>query len=93
MLLHNGLRGALQIANARVITQSFPEFVDGFGTCAGGRRNIGQFFHPAFPIRDYRFNLRLLQHDLGHPDSIRIARAAPGQIAGGVSKPVEQRRN
>ena len=52
-----------------------------------------QFTQPAIPKWDYRFNLRLLQHDLAYPDRIRIARTPPRQIAGIGCVPLQQERN
>lgn len=37
--------------------------------------------HPALPVRDHRGHPCLLQHDLAHPDRVRIANPAPRQIS------------
>jgi hypothetical protein len=37
----------------------------------------GEFTQPAFSIGDDGFHLRLLEHDLGNPDGVGIARAPP----------------
>ena len=76
------LRGLLQVADAGVIAEPFPELVD-----FGGRRfrrgfNRGQFAQPAFPKRDHGAHLGLLQHDLGDPDGVGVVCPSPRQIAG-----------
>ena len=49
--------------------------------------------HPAFEVGDYTGHLCLLKHDLGDPDGIRRAIAAPGQIAAPGRDPAEQRQS
>ena len=83
-------RGFLQVADAGVIAEAFPEFVDFFGASLGEGWDRGQFAHPALPIGDDGLDLGLLEHDFRDPDGVGIAGAAPGQIAGVERKPVEQ---
>ena len=90
MLADEKLRGLLQIAGACVIAQAFPKFQDAFRGCAGQRPNRRQLTHPAFPIWNHGFHLCLLEHDLGNPDCVRIARATPWKVAGVPGKPGEQ---
>ncbi len=42
-------------------------------------------------IRDHSGDLRLLEHELGNEDGVRVAGAAPGQIAAVAAKPAEKR--
>lgn len=49
--------------------------------------DIWKGIHPAFPIGQDGFDLRLLEHDFGDPDGIRIARATPWEIAGILAEP------
>jgi hypothetical protein len=42
-------------------------------------------------IRDHSGHLRLLEHELGDDDCVRIARLAPGEIAAVTAKPAEKR--
>ncbi len=84
------LRGSLKIADPRVIAEPFPKFVELAGRRLGGGPNRRQLAHPAFPIRDDGFDLRLLEHDFGNPDGVGVMRAAPGEIAGVGGKPRKQ---
>ena len=75
------LRALLEVARARVVAEPGPRgehVVERRGRERGHRRKLR---HPALPVRDHRRDARLLQHDLADPDRVRIARAAPRQIA------------
>ncbi len=79
--LADGLRTAVQVARARVVTQARPRgehVVERRGRECTHRRERR---HPLLPVRDHRGDPRLLQHDLADPDRVRIARATPWQIA------------
>lgn len=89
----NLLRRFLQVADAGVVAEAFPEFVDFICVCVGETFDGGQLAHPAFPIRDDGFHLRLLEHDFRHPDGVGIARAPPREVAGVGGEPVEQQRD
>jgi hypothetical protein len=77
----DGLRTAMQVARPRVIAQPGPQFEDALercmrqvlpasGSAPGNARN-----------RESRSaDLRLLQHDLGEPDAVRVARLLPRQV-------------
>jgi len=93
VFIHDELRGLLQIADARVIAESFPEFVDFGRRRARGSLYGRQFLQPAVPERDDRLHLRLLQHDFGDPDGVGITRAAPRQVARVRGEPVQQGGN
>ena len=93
MLRDDLLRGLLQISGAGVIAESFPKFVDFVRAGVRGGLDGGQFAHPALPVWNHSFDLRLLEHDFGNPDRVRIAGAAPRQVTRVVREPAEQRRN
>lgn len=78
---HDFLRSLLHIANAGVVTEAFPEFVDAFGSGFGERLDGGQVLHPMFPVGDDGFDLGLLEHDFRNPDGVGIAGAAPWEVA------------
>ncbi len=80
-------RGFLKIADSRVVAEAFPKFVEFGGRGFGGGLNCRQLPHPAVPIWDHGLDLRLLEHDLGNPHGVRIARAPPGQVAGVGGEP------
>ena len=85
--------GALQVADAGVIAEAFPEFVDGFGIGVREGLEVGQGAQPAFPVGDDGLDLGLLQHDLRYPHGVGVSGTTPRQIAGVQRKPAEQRRN
>ena len=65
----------------------------------GERRDIGPALDEGAEIRLHRLDRRLLQHDLGQPDAVRVGprarsrrRDAPRQLAVVPVVPVEQRR-
>ena len=93
VFFHDDLRGFLQIADAGVIAETFPELVDLGRRRFGRHLNRRQFAQPAVPEWNDRFHLRLLQHDFGDPDGVRIARAAPRQVARVRGEPVQQGGN
>ena len=80
----------LEVPNASVIAEPFPHFVNGFG----GSRHQGfdgrKCFHPSVPVRKDCFYLRLLEHDLGNPDCIRIRGVSPRKVPGMAMKPVDE---
>ena len=89
----NEYRRLLHVPNARVIAQPFPKFVDFCRACLRQRLNRWQLPHPTLPIRQHGLDLGLLKHDFRNPDGVRIARPAPGQVAGVGREPGEQRRD
>ena len=74
------LRTAVQVARSCVVTESGPEFEYGFDGRLCQRRDIGETVEEAGIVRYDCTDLRLLQHDLGKPDAIRVAGALPGQV-------------
>ncbi len=89
MLRDELLRGALQVADAGVVAEAFPEFVQLGERGLGGGLDGGQFAHPTLPIGDDGFHLRLLEHDFGYPDGVGIAGAAPREVAGVGGEPAK----
>lgn len=53
-------------------------------------RKGGETLHPAVVIRQDGNDLRLLQHELGNQNRVRIARMPPGQIAAFAFKPINE---
>lgn len=84
------LRGLLHVADAGVIAESFPEFVDAFRRSFCERCDRGERLHPTFPIGDHRPDLGLLEHDFRNPDGVRIAGATPREVASAFGEPAEQ---
>ena len=93
MLCDDLLRSLLQVPGAGVVAEAFPKLVDLFRTRFCHRLDGWQFTHPAVPVRNHGFDLRLLEHDFRDPDGIRIAGAPPRQVAGILREPAEQRRD
>src|SRR5262245_22911347 len=83
-------RDAAQVDRADVVTQRVPEPRDLL------RRGAGEALERRIPLeklvvlRDHPIYLRLLQHDLGDQDAIRIGGPAPGEVAAVAPVPREQ---
>jgi len=93
MPLDDELRGAMKVPGPRVVAEAAPEpqhFV------LARQRQAGEVRKPlaeALVVRHDRRNPSLLQHDLGEPDRVRIARALPGQVVAAVAAlPADDRR-
>ena len=80
----------MELPRPPVVAEAGPEcqhLVDGRSRKLVDAREAVQ---EALVIGQHGFHPGLLQHDLGHPDAIRILRAAPGQIAPVAVEPGEQ---
>jgi hypothetical protein len=84
------LRGAAQIAGARIVSQAGPQREHVLFRRGGQRFHRGEPVEKALVVRDHGLRARLLQHDLGDPDAVRILGAPPGKIAM-AAVPVHQR--
>ena len=89
--LHN-LRGLVQVARAGIIAQPFPIFEHFLLIGLRQRGDIGKAVQKARVIAAHRIGARLLQHNLGNPHSIRIARTAKGQHPAVCVIPVKKQR-
>jgi hypothetical protein len=78
---HNGFGRGVEISRASVIAEALPhsKHVIFRSACQGSE--IGKRAEPLVIIGDYGGDLRLLQHELGNEDSVRIAGSAPWEIA------------
>ena len=84
-------RRPMEIPRPGVVAQPFPDFQHVVERGPRQGPDGGKAPHPAFVVRDDGRNLRLLKHDLRDPDGVRMARASPGEVAGGAAKPAEER--
>ncbi|MNI91098.1 hypothetical protein D3C73_1487140 [compost metagenome] len=71
---------AMQVAGAGVVAQPRPIRHHVFLRGGGKRGHVRKALQETFVIRNHRGHLRLLQHDLGQPDPIRVTCVLPGQI-------------
>ena len=78
--LADGLRGAVHRQGAAVVAQALPLVQDVGGLGRGQHGRGGKALQPALPAAVHAADLRLLQHDLRDPDSVRVTRAPPGQV-------------
>jgi len=91
MLRGNLLRAFMQVARAGVIAQPGPMLDDRLDRRRGQRRHGRKTVEKTQVIRNHRGHLRLLQHDLGKPDAVRVTRVLPGQVmAAGALLPGDQ---
>ena len=81
---HDRLRRRMQMMRAAVVAEAAPELEHAVDRRRGQRAHVGKGVEEALVVRDDRRDLRLLQHDLGQPDPIRVARALPRQIVAAV---------
>ncbi|KAG0741264.1 hypothetical protein G6F24_016765 [Rhizopus arrhizus] len=72
------------VAGAGVVAQSGPVRHHVFLRGGGQRGYVREALQEAVVIGDHGGHLRLLQHDLGQPDPIRVTRVLPGQIMAAV---------
>ena len=70
----------MEVAGAAVITQTTPQTQYFIKRCSGQRAHVGEAFDKAREVIQHGRHLRLLQHDFGQPDPVRIACVLPWQI-------------
>ena len=73
------LRAAMEIARARVVAEAAPGGEHLAEVGGGQRADVGEARGEALVVGEDGRHLRLLQHDLGEPDAVRVARVLPGQ--------------
>ena len=90
-MLGDDLPGRLvKLSCAAIVAQSFPETQDLLLVGLGQRADRGQGGQKTLEVRLDGFHLRLLEHDFAQPDRVRVARAAPRQLAGVLVVPRPQ---
>jgi len=78
-------RGRMKVSGARVIAKAAPETQHLVLGCLRQRLHVGKSAQKALVIGDHRVDARLLQHHLGEPDAVRIARTLPGKVMASVA--------
>jgi hypothetical protein len=95
VLTRDRLRRAVEIAGAGIVAKTGPYAVDFIQIRSGEALHIGPALKECAVVRRNRGDGRLLEHDLGEPDAIRVgglaALGAPGQIAAMGVVPCEQK--
>ena len=90
MSIHNRFCGGVEISRASVIAEALPHSKHfAFGS-ARQRGEVGKPAEPVVIIRDDGDDLRLLEHELGHENCVRIVRPAPRKIAPVCKIPTQQ---
>ncbi len=89
-MLRDQARSLEQIACARIIAQTAPVGEDFVFRRVGQRLRIRKTRQESLIIRNRGSDACLLQHDLGDPDRVGIARAPPGQIAAMLHIPLSK---
>ena len=91
VVLGDDLPGRLvKLPCAAIVAQSFPKAQDLLLIGLGQSVDRGQGGQETQEVRLDGFHLRLLEHDFAQPDRVRVARAAPRQIAGVLVVPCPQ---
>lgn len=91
MVVHDKFGGRMEISGARVVAEALPgvkHIIFGRASEGGKGREPAQ---PLFIIRDDGSDLRLLKHQFGHEDPVRVAGPSPGEIAPMLAIPTKQR--
>ncbi len=91
MLGDDRLRRRMQVMRAAVVAESAPVLEHAIVRRGGQRAHVGERGEKALVVRDDRRDLRLLQHDLGQPDPVRVARALPRQVVAAVRRAARRR--
>ena len=89
--LHHGLRRPLEIPGPAVIAQPLPQLHQAVLRRGGQSLHRGEGLQKAGVIAQHRRHPGLLEHDLRHPDAVRVLRAAPGQVPGILPEPDQKR--
>jgi hypothetical protein len=89
--IHNGFGCGVEISRASVITEPLPCPKYLIFRSARQCTEIGKPAQPFVVIRDDGGDLRLLEHELGNEDCVRVARAAPRELAAVTTMPAEKR--
>src|SRR5215210_9470009 len=87
---HHCFRSAVEIARARIIAEPLPGVQD---VGLGRRRQAFEVGKPPEPLTiiwQDSCDLRLLEHDLGNKNGVRIARLTPWKIATVDAKPFQE---
>ena len=91
VLARDDAGGGMEVARPSVVPETGPEMQHAVEARRRERFNIGKTHKEAFEVGDDSRDLRLLEHDFGNPDGIRIATALPRQLLAPVPVvPVEQ---
>jgi len=74
----------VQVARPAVVAQAAPGAQHVFLGRRRQRRDVGKALDEAQVVRDHRGHLRLLQHDLRHPDPVGVGTRLPRQVVPAV---------
>ncbi len=74
-------RRGVEVAGARVVPEALPLDEDLIDVRVRQVVESRESAEPAFEVRPGGLDPRLLEHDLGDPDAVRIGRLAPGQVS------------
>src|SRR5690606_18330558 len=84
VLAHDALRRGMQVARARIVAKTAPVLQHLVLRSLRQAGDIGEAADETLVVADDGGDLRLLQHDLGHPDGVRVARVLPWQVVAAV---------
>ena len=93
MIGHHRLGAAVQVARPAVITQAAPQGQDLALLGRGQGLDVGKSVQESRVVIEYGADLGLLQHHLGQPHTVGVARALPRQAVATLEPlPVDQAR-
>ncbi len=93
MLFAHDLGGPMEVAPTLVISQSGPGRENLVFLCVSQRFNVWVGSQEFFELRDYGFDLCLLEHDFGNPHSVGIRILSPGQLAPILPIPLQKAKS
>ena len=88
MSIHNRFCCGAEISRASVVAEALPRAKHLIFRSARQGGEIGKRAQPLVIIRDDGGDLRLLEHELGDEDCVRVARAAPREITAVATMPI-----
>jgi hypothetical protein len=80
----------MELARPTVVAETRPEGQDLVDPGRGESLDRRKAREEALVVGEDHLHPRLLQHDFGKPDPIRVARAAPGEVAVVPVEPAEE---
>ena len=87
VVLYDIPRELVQADGAPVVAHAGPDADDVCGLGVGERAECGEGVEECAVLEDDAVDLRLLEHDLRHENSVRVGDAAPGEDAGVAGVP------
>ena len=90
MSIYDELCGGVKISRASVVAETLPGAQNFAFRCSRETTEMRKAPKPLSIVRQNRRDLRLLEHEFGNEDAVRIARATPWKVAPIVAIPTQK---